>query len=150
MHQEPLHMRENGDGIIALIKETADGIGHLIADHIKLARLELVADVKANARHVAVVALIVPFAFLGYALACVGLAVVLSSWLGLAGALFLVGGVHLIGGAIAVGVALGNLRRINLMRDTANEVNRSVATLAAARVTNGAPSPRVGEGAPRG
>src|SRR6185503_2179061 len=55
----PLGMRmykgkEESDGIIALVKETADGFGHLIAEHVKLARLELVADAKASGRKIAV------------------------------------------------------------------------------------------------
>ena len=75
----------NGDSILTLIKETADGFGHLLADHIKLARLELVADVKSYGRQVALIALIVPILFIGYAILCVGLAAALAPWLGHAG-----------------------------------------------------------------
>jgi hypothetical protein len=122
----------DGDGIIALVKETADGLGHLIADHVKLARLELVADVKTHGRHVALLALIVPFVFLGYGIAGLGLAMVLAKWIGLPGALFLVGGVHLVGGGIAALMALARLRKARLMHETASEASRSVATLSSA------------------
>ena len=121
--------KDDGDGIIALVRETADGMGHLLADHIKLARLELVADIKKHGRQAALIAGIVPIIFLGYALACVGLSVVLSRWLETAGAFFLVGGVHLIGGVIAVAVAAKRLSRAQPLHDTSVEVDRSVNAL---------------------
>src|SRR5258707_13608678 len=78
--------RSDGEGIITLVKETADGFGHLIADHIKLARLELVADVKSYGRQVALIALIVPILFIGYGIVCLGMAALLARWLGQRGA----------------------------------------------------------------
>jgi hypothetical protein len=129
---------ESEDSIIALVKETADGIGHLIADHVKLARLELVADVKTQGRRVAAIALVIPFIFLGYSLVWVGVAFALARWLGGAGAFFAVGGLHLVGGGIGVGLAVAKLKKGHLMRETSTEVSRSLATLSApAAVTNG-------------
>jgi hypothetical protein len=131
--------RDDHEGIIALVKETADGFGHLLAEHVKLARLELVADIKMHGREVGVIALIVPLLFIGYALVCVGLGFFLSRWLGRSGAFFLVGGAQLALGAVAIAVAAGRLRRAKLLPESAHEVNRSVAQLTAAPVTNGAP-----------
>jgi hypothetical protein len=137
--EKMLQERDKTEGIIALVKETADGFGQLLADHIKLARLELVADVKTQGARVAAVVLIIPFILLGYALACVGLALVLSKWMGLPEALFLVGGVHVIGGAAGLAVQLAKLKHANLMHETAAEVTQSVATLSSpAPVRNGA------------
>jgi len=48
--------REDSDGIISLVRETADGLGKLIADHVKLARVELVSDARFYARDLAVMA----------------------------------------------------------------------------------------------
>ena len=129
----------DGDGIIALIKETADGFGHLIADHIKLARLELVADVKNYGRQVALIALIVPILFIGYIIVCFGLAALLARWLGSAGSLFLVGGAHIAIGAVAIWMAIARLRRAQPMSDSFEEMNRSMETFAP-RMGNGAPS----------
>ena len=131
------HGREDTDGIIALVRETADGFGHLIADHIKLARLELVADVKRHGRQVAVIAGIVPILFLGYALVCVGLAIFLSQWLGRAQAFFLIGGIHVVGGGVAITIAAKRLSRARPMHDSALEVDRSVTALTAPRIANG-------------
>src|SRR5581483_2951152 len=107
----------NTDSILTLIKETADGFGHLLADHIKLARLELVADVKSYGRQVALIALIVPFLFMGYSIVCLGLALLLEPLVGLAGGLFLVGGVHIVIGAVAITIAVTRLRRAHPMSE---------------------------------
>ena len=131
----------NSDSILALIKETADGFGHLLADHIKLARLELVADVKSYGRQVALIALIAPILFIGYAIVCLGLAALLEPLVGRAGGLFLVGGAHIVIGAIAIMVAVSRLRRAQPLSETVEEVSRSMETFAPARVGNGAPAP---------
>jgi hypothetical protein len=130
----------NGDSILALIKETADGFGHLLADHIKLARLELVADVKSYGRQVALIALIVPILFIGYAILCFGLAAALAPWLGRAGGLFLVGGAHIVIGAVAIAVVVRRLRRAQPMSESVEEMNRSMETFSPARNGNGAQS----------
>lgn len=133
--------KEESDSIIALVKETADGFGHLIAEHVKLARLELVADAKASARKIAAIALIVPILFIGYALACVGLAVLLAPALGTPGAFFLVGGGQVLLGAVAIAIAAGRLRQVQPLRETVHEVGRSVEAIAAIGASNGAPAP---------
>lgn len=130
----------SSDSILALIKETADGFGRLLADHIKLARLELVADVKSYGRQVTLIALIVPIIFIGYAIVCVGVAAALGPWLGLAGGLFLVGGAHILIGAIAIMVAVRRLRRAQPLSETVEEMTRSMETFSSARIGNGAPS----------
>jgi len=130
----------NSESIIALIKETADGFGHLLADHIKLARLELVADVKSYGRQVALIALIVPILFMGYAIVCLGLAALLAPLVGHAGSLFLVGGAHIVIGAGAIMMAVRRLRRAQPLADSVEEMSRSMETFAPARAGNGAPS----------
>ena len=132
--------KDDTDGIIALVKETADGFGHLIAEHVKLARLELVADARASARKIAVIALIVPILFVGYAVACVGLAMLLTPTLGAANAFFLVGGGHVVLGGLAIAIAASRLRRVQPMQETVQEVSRSVdAIVAVGATSNGTP-----------
>ena len=141
MHKD----KDQGDGIIGLVRETVDGIGHLVAEHIKLARLELVAEAKVTGRRLALIALVVPIVFMGYALACIGLAVLLARSLGTSNAFFLVGGVHVILGGLAVAVAVARLRRTQTLRETVQEVGRSVdviAAVGAVATTNGVSAPR--------
>lgn len=127
---------EDSDGIVALLKETADGFGRLMANHLKLARLELFADVKTLVRRIAIMAVVVALIFLGYALSCLGLAVVASRWLGLSGSLFLLGGVHLVGSVTVLLFAVRKIHGMHLMHETAYEASQSVSTLSA-RILNG-------------
>jgi multidrug transporter EmrE-like cation transporter len=134
MYQD--NREQQSDGIVTLLKETADRFGHLISVHLKLTRLELLADIKAYGQRVAILAAFIPFVFLGYALVCLGLAVELSRWLGLGGALFLVGGVHLFGAAAATLLAIRKLQGMHLMHESTHEANESVSSLTS-RITNG-------------
>jgi len=117
------------DGIVSLLTETLDGFGHLVAMHIKLARLELLADARNCGRKVATVALTIPFLLLGYAILCVGLGVCLSPTLGLGIALLLVGGVHLVGGAIALYIAVRSLQDQRWMAESAHAASGSLSAL---------------------
>ncbi len=136
-----MYKDQASESILALIKETADGFGHLLADHIKLARLELVADVKNYGRQVALIALIVPILLIGYAIVCLGLAALLAPLIGHAGGLLVVGGAHVVVGAVAIMVAVGRLRRAQPMSDSVEEASRSMETFAPSRIGNGAPAP---------
>ncbi|HET6147058.1 MAG TPA: phage holin family protein [Polyangia bacterium] len=136
--------KDESDGIIALVKETADGFGHLIAEHVKLARLELVADARSSARKIAVIALIVPILFVGYALACVGLAMLLGPMIGASNAFFLVGGGQVVLGGLAIAIAVSRLRRVQPLHETVHEVSRSVDAIAAVgAASNGTPLPQL-------
>ena len=119
----------DGDGIISLVRETADGLGHLISDHIKLARLELVSDAKSYGRQSALLLVMGALLILGYALAAVGLALVLSQWWGAITGFFAVAGLHVVVGGIGLAVAISRMRRTHLMDETLSEVSRSVSTL---------------------
>jgi hypothetical protein len=46
-------MAGDSDGIITLVKEAASDFGQLVADHIRLARVEMTADAKSYARDIA-------------------------------------------------------------------------------------------------
>ena len=140
MHKD----KYEGDGIIGLVRETVDGIGHLVGEHIKLARLELVAEAGVAGRKLALIALTLPIVFMGYALACIGLALLLARWLGSSNAFFLVGGVHVVLGGLAIAMAVSRLRRAQPMHETVQEVGRSVDVIAAV----GAPAPVNGASAP--
>ena len=124
------------DGIVGLVRETADGLSQLVADHVRLARTELVADAKAytqKAIGMVVAALVLGF---GYALACVAGALALATVIGSPLAFLSVGGFHLVVGGILM---LSSARRMPVgrpMQETAFEVSRTVAALTAG--TNGA------------
>ncbi|HVR61461.1 MAG TPA: phage holin family protein [Polyangia bacterium] len=133
-------LRPEGDGLLSLVRETLDGIGRLIGEHMKLARLEFQADLRAYGRALVTLLLVIGIFALAYGLACVGLAVLLSRWIALPTAFFLLAGVHVVVAAAAGGGALTRLRNTQPMHETAQAVERSVTALsdASAGKTDGA------------
>jgi Putative Actinobacterial Holin-X, holin superfamily III len=126
------HSGDETDGIISLVKETADGLGHLIADHIKLARVEIVSDAKTYSRQVGLLALAGAFAVFGYLFVWIAAALALGRVIGGAAAFLIVGLLHVIGGVLGLMAVMRRLKRARGVLDgTATEVGRSVSTLAA-------------------
>ena len=64
-------MAGDSDGIITLVKEAASDFGQLVADHIRLARVEMTADAKSYARDVATLLVGAFILAAGYGLACI-------------------------------------------------------------------------------
>jgi hypothetical protein len=125
----PRDRSDHDDGIISLVKETADGLGQLVADHIKLARIEMTTDVRAYFRELSLL-LVGAFVFsVGYGLACIAagtaLARVMGGPLAFAGLAIL----HVVVGAFALGMAVRRMRRVQLMQESKEEVSRSVSVL---------------------
>jgi hypothetical protein len=120
------------DGIITLVKETADGLGRLIADHIKLARTEIVADARSYGRDVGLLLAAVFGLGLGYALGCVAGALALAPLIGGPLAFAAVAGLNVVLGAVGAAAGVRALRRTRPMAGTMAEVSRSVTALSAA------------------
>jgi len=116
-------------GIAAQISRVAEGLGKLFAEHVTLARLELAEDAKTVGKHAGLVAVFLPFVFLGYALLCIALSFGLTRWMSLPAAFALVGGVNLLAGAVGVLVAIKRLRARPLLNDTVSELNRSASLI---------------------
>lgn len=121
--------REKPDGILALARETADAVGRLTMQHLRLARLEMQADLRAMGVQAALLALLVALAIVGYGLAMAGLGLVIARGLHDGLALLLIGVTHLLGAGVGIVIAVARLRRIRPMNATADEVSRSLAPL---------------------
>nr|UXE44260.1 hypothetical protein Hi04_10k_c1556_00016 [uncultured bacterium] len=117
------------EGVGALLRETADGLGQLVADHIKLARLELTADARSYGQGVATLVIAGVVLTLGYAFAWLAIALALARLWGAPIALASVAVLHLLAGAIAVSSAVKRMKRTRLMRESANAATRSVDAL---------------------
>src|SRR4029077_902287 len=94
---------ERGDhegGLIALVRETASGFGQLVADHIRLARLEMTADAKSYVRDGGVLLVGGFILAIGYAMACIAAGLALSRVIGGPMAFGGLALLHLIVGAI--------------------------------------------------
>src|SRR5436190_24389771 len=90
---------ESSDGIIALVKETASGFGQLVADHIRLARLEMTADAKSYARDIGMLVIGGFILAVGYGLACIAAGTALARLMGAPLAFVCLALLHLIVGA---------------------------------------------------
>jgi len=118
------------DGIMPLLREAIEGLGRLVADHIKLARVEMSADAREYGRHVGLLALAGLLVVLGYAFACLALTLALAHWMGAPLAFLAVGAVHVVAGAIGLRAIRARLKRPQVMNETVNEVGRSLSTIA--------------------
>jgi uncharacterized membrane protein len=118
-----------GDGILALVKETASGLGQLVADHIRLARVEMTADAKSYVRDLGVVALGGFVIAVGYGLACIAAGFALARVMGGPLAFALLAFLHVVAGGFALVVAMRKMRHVQLMHETKQEVSRSVSVL---------------------
>lgn len=126
-----LDERDDDSGILALVKETASGFGQLVADHIRLARLEMTADAKLYVRDGAMLAICAVVLLMGYGLACIASGMALAMVIGVPFAFAALALLHVILGGIALAVVIGRMKRLQLMRETKQEVSRSVSALTA-------------------
>ena len=120
------------EGIATLLKGTADAMGHLLAGHLKLARLELVEDAKAMGRPAIIVATCAMLAAVGYGLVMLGLAATLQPLTGWPLAFLLLGGLHLVGSALGAWLALRRLKAVKVLDDSSQKASDSMVTLATA------------------
>ena len=122
-------MAGDSDGIITLVKEAASDFGQLVADHIRLARVEMTADAKSYARDIAMLLVGAFILAAGYGLACIAgglaLAQIMGGPLAFASLAFL----HLLIGGIALSLMVRKMKRLQLMQETKLEVSRSVNVL---------------------
>jgi hypothetical protein len=113
-----------------LLAEAIDSLGALVADHIRLARLELATDLRIYATATGAVGIAALLLTVGYVLAAVAAALVLARSLGMPAAFGLCAAFHFLVGAICVGAASGKVRRTKVLRETVLEARRSVRALA--------------------
>jgi uncharacterized membrane protein len=103
-------------------------LGHLVGQHVKVARLELAAEVRAMSRRAIAVAVLSALVAIGYALAIAGLAVAFGGAGELGIPLVVVGLAHVVGAG--AGLVLGPLRaraaRPHPMRNTTAAVDRAL------------------------
>lgn len=123
---------ERGDhegGLIALVRETASGFGQLVADHIRLARLEMTADAKSYVRDGSMLLIGGFILAVGYGMACIAAGLALARLMGGPAAFAALAFLHLLVGAIALAMITRRLKSVQLMQGTKDEVSRSINVL---------------------
>lgn len=111
------------------IRELVEAFSELVAQHVRLARMELAEDARYVGRRVGLIAAFAPLLIVGYGFLCAGLAVGLTAVLSLGWALALVGALNLALGAAGIAVAGRQLGARRLLERTAVELESTRAVL---------------------
>jgi hypothetical protein len=121
---------EEAAALVALLKETADSLGVLIADHVKLARIELQTDVRIYAGALGVSLVAGVLLLFGYLFAWTALALALARSWSAPAAFAAVAAVHLLIGVLSLRAASRRVKRTKLLRESIVEARGSVRALA--------------------
>lgn len=130
-----------GGHVLRLIRETVDGLGQLLVQHLKLAQLELRADLRSMVPRLALMAICAVLMIGGYMLFAVGVAFLIAGNRALALPLLGVGLFHVVGTGLGMRFLLGRLRGTSLMKATTGEISQSATALMVA-----ASPPKDGQG----
>lgn len=121
------------------MQRVADGFGTLVREHLALARIELIEDVKSVGGDSARVAAFTPFLLVGYLFVCIALAILIGQALGLGWAFLIVGVLNLLVGGVGVALGLGRLKHRRVLDDTVEELRATTALLGTVRQPAEAP-----------
>lgn len=117
-------------GTTELLVQLVGDLGHLVSQHIALAKLELGETASRVGLGVGQIAACAPLVLVGYAFLNAALALWLARWLSLPGAVALVGVLNVVGGAVGIVLAARSFRRSPL-DDSVVELERTVHAIAA-------------------
>jgi hypothetical protein len=124
-------------GASALVREAALDLAHLLGQHVKVAQLELKAELRSMGRRGSIMAGLAALLALGYGMLMVGLAVVIGGHSATGIPLVLIGVAHVAGGG--VGLALARLRKrgAQIMNTSTAAMARSLEALEEATAPSG-------------
>jgi fatty acid desaturase len=116
-------------GVSVLAKEAALGLGHLLGQHVKVAQLELKAEMHTMGRRACLIAGLAILVALGYGLAMAGLAVVIGGHSTVGLPLVIIGLVHIAGAGVGLMLSPLRPRGKHLMDSSTAAMNSSLAAL---------------------
>ena len=119
----------SAEGVTGLARETALSLGHLVGQHVKVARLEIAAEVRAMGRRATVVAVLAVPDRHRYALTIAGLAVAIGGGAELGVPLVVIGLAHVVGAERRPrlrAVARRARRQLQAMRNTTAAIDRAL------------------------
>jgi hypothetical protein len=137
---------ESNPGVAVLAKEAALGLGHLIGQHVKVAQLELSAEMHGMGRRALLIGVLATLVALGYGLAMAGLAAVLGGHNALGLPLVVIGLVHIAGAGVGLMLSPLRPRRGRLMRRSTAAMSSSLAALDKATAPTAPTSPEDAHG----
>ncbi|MFN0062755.1 MAG: phage holin family protein [Myxococcaceae bacterium] len=122
-----MHTRSAVDGIATHLKETVDAVGHLLASHLKLARLELIEAARKVARSAGAVGAFVVLAVIGYVFFTFGAVTSLRHSLGWPLSCLIVGGLHTVVGGLGAFLAMRGLTSVDALDRSENAARYAMA-----------------------
>ncbi len=109
------------------LRELVDAFSELVAQHVRLARLEVKEDARFIGVRVGVIAAFTPLILVGYGFMCIALALSLRRFVGESWAFMLVGLVNLAASGIGIAIAANQLSKRKMMNATVLELETSRA-----------------------
>lgn len=109
------------------LRELVDAFSELVAQHVRLARLEVKEDARFVGIRVGVIAVFAPLILVGYSFLCIALALSLRRVMGEELAFVLVGVVNLVVAGIGIAIAARQLANRKIMNATVAELQTSQA-----------------------
>lgn len=122
-----------GGTVTELLRATADGLGQLVVQHVKLAQLDLTASVRSMASRGAVLAVCTVMMVVGYTLTMAAIALIVGDARAVGWPLLGIGAAHVLGSGISMLVIVKRLRRTPVMKGTAAAIGDSARTLLAGK-----------------
>ena len=113
----------------AQLRELVDAFSELVAQHVRLARLELAQDARFVGVRVGVIALLAPLFLVGWGFLCGALALAIHRSLSADLAFLIVGLLNLLLGGIGIGIAAKQLSGRKVMDTTLAELESSTAII---------------------
>jgi uncharacterized membrane protein YqjE len=116
--------------LTTLLKRTMEGVGHLVSEHLELAKLELKENATAFRSQIGLLMVFGAFVVVGYGFLCAALAVALSEWVSIGVALLIVGLANAFGGGIGLYVAASRIKSTRMLPESGREISESAEALA--------------------
>jgi len=113
----------------AQLRELVDAFSDLVAQHVRLARLELAQDARFIGVRVGVIALLAPLFLVGWGFLCVALALAIHRTLSADVAFLIVGLLNLVLGGVGIGFAAKSLSTHKVMDASLSELESSTAII---------------------
>lgn len=109
------------------IRELVDAFSELVAQHVRLARMELAQDARFVGVRVGLIAALAPLILVGYGFLCVALALALRRVMAADLAFLLVGVLNLLIGGVGIAIVGRQLGERKVMSATITELDTSTA-----------------------
>lgn len=109
------------------IRELVDAFSELVAQHVRLARMELAQDARFVGIRVGLIAALAPLILVGYGFLCVALALALRRVMAPDLAFLLVGVLNLLIGGVGIAIVGRQLGERKVMGSTITELDTSTA-----------------------